>query len=389
MIQRPSSLDQLPEVFAQLQRMRQSQPVAYDEATESWHLFGYAEVEQALTDVLHFAAGAPHHAPFPHTLAGSDLDPQRHSLLRGMLAQALAPHALKQLAPAIRARVQTVLDRHRATGAMDVIDDLAVPLACSLLAEFLGIPATLQLDLEQWIQACTSSSHEEQVSQASRELEAALLDALAHRRRHPQQDLLSRLLLAEIGGVCLSDRDIVWCCHALLMCGQATIPHLLGNAVWCLLTHPEVIARLRHEPAPIYSTMDEVLRYLPPVWIVQRTTCSVVILGAQTLPAQARVWAWIASANRDARHFARPDQFDIDRIPNRHVSFGGDGVHACVGAGLGRLITRITLELLSQQFTDIELPPGHVGAVVGTPTLFGVNQLPITFRPMPRASHPL
>jgi cytochrome P450 len=272
---------------------------------------------------------------------------------------------------------------------MDIINDLAVLLSLSVLAELLGITAPLPPDLNHWIQAWTSSSQEELMSQVPRDLEATLLDALAHRRRHPQQDVLSRLLLTEIGGLRLSERDMVWCCHVLLMSGLVTIPHVLGNALLCLVEHPEVIERLRNVPAPIYSTIDEVLRYLPPVWMVQRTTRSAVTLGKQSLPAQARISAWIVSANRDVGHFARPEEFDIDRIPNRHLSFGDNGVHSCLGVGLCRLITKITLELLSQQFTDIKLLPGYEGAVVVSPTLFGVNQLPITFRPVPGTRHPL
>jgi cytochrome P450 len=111
MIQRPSSLDQLTKALAYLQHMRESHPVVYDEGTARWHLFGYQEVEQALTDSIHFSSEEPHSAAFPHALSPLDSDHRRHSLRRKMITHALPPHAVNQLTPSLRAQVQSLLGR--------------------------------------------------------------------------------------------------------------------------------------------------------------------------------------------------------------------------------------------------------------------------------------
>jgi len=324
MVQRPSTTGQLVEVFAQFQRMREAQPVSYDQATASWHLFRYDEVEQVLTNSTHFSAGEPY-----DVTSSRACNPLQHHLVRGLIGRSLTPHTVNQLVPYIRARAQALLDQLRPQGSMDVIADLAVPLCQSVLAELVGIPDDHRQHLQQWTTALTAST---------------------------------------------------W---------QEPLTNLLGNAVLCLLEHPEVIERLRHEPAPIYSTIDEVLRYLPPVWTIHRTTMTEVTLGSQHIPAHAQVSVEIASANRDDKYFAQPEQFDIDRIPNRHLSFGDDGIHSCLAAGLTRLVARITLSLVVHQFTDLTLQTRHALDIVDSPTLFGVKYLPITFRPMPQSSEAL
>jgi cytochrome P450 len=393
MIQRPSFTDQLADVFAQFKKMREAQPVCYDEATSSWHLFGYDEVLRVLTDSTHFSAGGA------DALLGSShliaLDAPRHELVRRTVGQALTPRAINQLAPHIKERVRALLDQVPPGGSLDVIDDLAVPLSLSILAELLNIPPDHQQAFQQWTLALEASPASlstgifpqvEQRAQADlviQELEAFFMRLLEQRRLSPHQDVMSRFLAASVDGVHLSEREMVACC-LLLLAGQQPLTNLLGNAIFCLLEHPEVIERLRQVPAPMYSTIDEVLRYLPPIWMVRRMTTREVLLGSQPIPAQARVCAWLVSANRDVRHFADPERFEIDRIPNRHRSFSDDGNHSCLGAGLARLTARIALSLLIQHPGNPQLRTELAFEVIEHPLLFGVKHLPITLTPTPR-----
>jgi len=180
---------------------------------------------------------------------------------------------------------------------------------------------------------------------ALRELAAYVAHLLEERRRQPLRDLISRMLAAEVDGNRLREPDVLACCCLLLVAGHATATHLLGNAVLCLTDHPEAIARLHHELPPVSSTVEEVLRYLPPVWNVMRMTTTDVTLGAQRIPAQAQVCVWIVSANRDAEHFPYPDQFDIERVPNRHLSLTY-GSRGDLVAALARRVARSTLTMV-------------------------------------------
>lgn len=370
--------------------MRESDPVSYDEATRSWHLVRYEDVWQVLRDSSRFTsmetAGAASHS-FSHLIA---LDPPQHQRVRKLLIQALPPRFVSQFAPRITELVHALLDRVRPRGTMDVIGDLAAPLSASVLAELLGIPAEHRLAFRQWIDALVGERVQESAgsiagtsmhvsaSGALQEFPVSLLELLEERRRQPRQDVISRLLAVSVDGDSTSEMEVMAGLHGLVAGGYATMMYLLGNAIFCLDAHPEVSERLRHEPAPIYSSIDEVLRYLPPVWMVTRMTRTEVRLGEWSIPPQAQVCAWIVSANRDTEHFAHPEHFDIDRIPNRHLSFG-EGIHACLGAGLARLVTTITVSMLFKELPDLKRVSDLPLAVIEHPTHFGVKHFPIRF----------
>ena len=133
------------------------------------------------------------------------------------------------------------------------------------------------------------------------------------------------------------------------------------------------------EPALMPAAIEEVLRYLPPVWFLFRRTTQDVELGGQHIPANQMVLAWTASANRDAAQFPQPDQFNIQREPNRHLAFG-HGIHFCVGAPLARLEAKIVLPMMLEQLKDLKRVEG-VPVGIHTGIVFVIGNLPITFQP--------
>ena len=154
---------------------------------------------------------------------------------------------------------------------------------------------------------------------------------------------------------------------------------MIANAILCLTDHPDSLAQLQGEPALMPTAIEEVLRYLPPVWFLFRRTTQDVELGGQNIPANQMVLAWTASANRDAAQFPQPDQFNIQREPNRHLAFG-HGIHFCVGAPLARLEAKIVLPMMLEQLKDLKRVEG-VPVGIHTGIVFVIGNLPITFQP--------
>jgi cytochrome P450 len=390
----PTSTDQLAQSFARFKQLRETTPVLYDDATQHWHVFRYADALQVLTDPKRFAPIGYDGASLP-LLTNSMIDLSRQPLVRRLVRQATPPRLVIELMPHITATAQALLDQARPLGMLDAIGDLAAPLSMAVFAELLGIPVERRLRLTHWLEALnadqvtahgtlrTEAPLHRAAAAATQELADYIAQLLEERRRHPLRDLISCLLAAEVDGNRLRDSEIVACCCALLFAGHTTATHLLGNAVLCLTEYPEVIAHLRHEPPPVYSTVEEVLRYLPPVWNVARTTLADIQLGEQRIPAEAHVWVWIVSANRDALQFPNPDQFDIERIPNRHLSFG-DRSHAWLGAALARQTAGRALTMLVKLLPNLKRMRDSGLEVVSSSTFFGVKRLPIAFRP----SHP-
>jgi len=119
--------------------------------------------------------------------------------------------------------------------------------------------------------------------------------------------------------------------EAALSTEQETTKNLIANAIVCFTDHPDAMKQVIREPALMPKAIEEILRYLPPVWFLFRHTRTDVELAGQHIPANRIVRAWIASANRDPAQFPNPDLFDIEREPNCHLAFG-HGIHFCVGA---------------------------------------------------------
>jgi len=153
---------------------------------------------------------------------------------------------------------------------------------------------------------------------------------------------------------------------------------LIANAIVCLTDYPDSMERLMREPALMPTAIEEVLRYLPPVWFLYRQTRAEVELGGQRIPSDQLVLAWTASANRDPSQFQNPDRFDIEREPNRHLAFG-HGIHYCVGAPLARLEARIALPMMLEQLRDLQRVEG-VPIIVHAGLVFVIRSLPITFQ---------
>jgi cytochrome P450 len=217
----------------------------------------------------------------------------------------------------------------------------------------LGIPAAERAPLKRWSDAILGLSHVVAGGEIAARAVAAFRDAnteivpyvarlLEERRAAPRNDLLTRLLEAEVDGERLAEKDVLDFFHLLLLAGSETTTNLIGNAIVCFNDHPEQLARLRAAPERLPAAIEEVLRFRSPVQIVFRQTRHDVEMRGRTIPAGQLVLAVVGSANRDPRQFRDPARFDVTRDPNGHVAFG-HGIHFCIGAPLARLEARIAL----------------------------------------------
>ena len=386
----------LTEHLSRLARMRETQPVWRDERTGIWHVYRYADVVPVLTDARHFGVA---HAPVAAATAVAPPMPEapRYPAIRSKLREALSAHMLAQMAPTIGEAANALLHPLLPAGKMEVMGALARPLAAAVLAELVGVPAADRARLVATLEApgagasgqsdypATSSAPHGPAAPTAAEVSAYFAYLVADRRPDAQGDLISRLLAPGPAGERLGRDEVVAACWFLMTSGRTVLADMLGNAVLCLSESSpgdcSLLARLRHEPPPVYSTTEEALRFLPPVWSAQRTVRAAVALGGETLPVGAGVSTWIVAANRDPQQFPAPDRFDMDRVPNRHLTFGDGGTFACLGTGLARLVIRLTLALLAQRLSCIELTPEDGPEVAGLPDRCSLVRLPVMFAP--------
>ena len=178
----------------------------------------------------------------------------------------------------------------------------------------------------------------------------------------------------------LSKYELLALVFLLLVAGHETTVNLIGNGMLALFEHPEAMDRLRHNPAMIKSAVEELLRYTSPVFMLtERYAREDVPIHGVTIPRGEMTLGVIGSANRDETVFHKPDELDITREPNRHLSFG-QGIHFCLGAPLARLEAEIAINTLLRRTSDLRLRVAPE-SLRWRPSIFlrGLESLPISF----------
>ncbi|AUX23260.1 cytochrome P450 [Sorangium cellulosum] len=352
-----------------LRAARESSPVQHDEKHRYWQLFSHADILRVLSDPATFSSDLsmfiPSQPDFELFNRGNfvRMDPPKHKKLRDLVSQAFTPRVVSALGLRIATITNELLDGVGDAERFDLVGALAYPLPVIVIAELLGIPTADRDVFRKW--ADTLLSREEQDPSALpdeaamersapilREMNGYLLSHIRQRRARPSDDLISRLVRAEVDGHRLDDEEIVGFVGLLLIAGHITTTALVGNAVLCLDEHPAAAEELRADPTKLPAAIEEVLRYRAPFPRLARRTTAEVEIGGQRIPADRLLVLWVASANRDSAQFAEPDRFDIHRKPNPHLSFGYS-IHFCLGAPLARLEARIALEILLDRYRSI------------------------------------
>jgi cytochrome P450 len=380
--------------------MRATMPVHVREKNDTWELFCYDDILDVLSEPELFSSDFRQEIspdqPLSATMISSD--PPLHAQLRGLVARDFTPRAVAQLAPRITVIAHELLDQVAHAGSMDVVRDFADPLPVIVIAEMLGIPAEERARFKAWSDTLISGSFEERrrarkmgvhdvFSQTVDEMTHYFEQKIEQRRQQPEDDLISKLIDAQLDGRHLSQKELLGFCMLLLVAGNITTTNLISNAVISFDEHPEVFRRLRAEPKLLPAAIEEVLRYRSPARFVVRRAAASTYLRDQEIQENQTIIAWLHSANFDEQHFPEPEHFNIERAPNRHLAFGYD-IHFCLGAHLARLEARTALGALLERLPDIRRLPDSPLEMIDSAAIYGVQHVPITFTPSGTYSMP-
>jgi cytochrome P450 len=359
------------ETMAELRRRR---PVAHT-PSGVWYVSRYEDSRRALGDARAFSNVGGLRAPgvvIPREERMIDeMDPPDHTRLRKLEQSVLNFGNFRATEPYIRKLVGELVAALPAGESIDVLPALTRPIPSKVTAHLIGVPLEDYAQFSRWThEVCTSTWITHNRTERGEGLAgghpefAAYIDRLVAQRRaaaHPPDDLLTRLMGAPGDGTPpLTPTELRIAMAHLIIAGNDTTTHLLGNLLYRLCESPALYARLRADRALIRPAIEESLRFDSVIQLITRTAARDVELGGERIPAGARVVVGMASANRDETAFGPDaDQFRVDRTdPPMHLTFGY-GPHLCLGANLARMEADVLLQMLFERFPRAELAPGY------------------------------
>jgi hypothetical protein len=357
-----------------------------------WVITGYDEVAKASRDDATFSSGPPGGTAIPNYGIGSQIpletDPPMTQKYRKILQRHFSPGAATASEAAIRAIADELVDQFIEHGECDLIKEYSEALPARFILRILGFEEDRWSDFTEWVHTLVHSvtSDPDAAAIAIMNLYGAVTDLMAARRAEPLDDIMSELIRAEIDGEPLEDDVIANYALLLVLGGLDTTSASLGNVAVRIDRDPELRKQLVENPDLVADGVEEMLRIDSPVLALARTVRCDTELGGQHLKAGDRALLVWAAANRDPAQFNEPDQLDLTREDNRHLTFGV-GLHRCLGSNFGRSMLRIMVETLLIRLPDF--------SIVGNPdehryddaaVVWGHTSLPVRFTPGPRVS---
>lgn len=369
------------------QRLRDAGPAVYIEPHSIWAIGRYADIREASLDVERFssARGVEMLEDLAKmgtvgTILGSD--PPKHDQLRSILSEKLAPRALRTLRSFVQERADTIVQEAVATGEFDAVTELAQRLPVAVVADLIGLPQEGRHVLLEGADA---------IFTAFGPMTPRLAEKLPQVQAYLQytRDMLDRDILTEGSwGAAVLDaadagridrEDAGPLMSAYMIAGMDTTVNSLGHFLNLLANRPDVWAALKEDKTLIPSAYEEILRLESPVQGFFRTTTTDVDVDGTIIPEDSRVMLCYGSGNRDERHYANPDMFDLNRNATDHLAFGY-GTHGCAGQGLARMEAPALVAALMRHVDRIE--PNGEAEVTLSPVVRSLSSLPLTVTPL-------
>lgn len=367
----PFSDEYFDDPYDLYRRMRDEAPVSFNPRYGFWALFRYEDVCRASKEWETFSSShgvdlsSLNRPPEVIRRLASMimLDPPDHDRLRALVSRAFTPRAVSSLEPMISEVVGGLLDAVD-DESFDVVADFAGPFPVEIISRMLGVPEADRQQIRHWLDVMLHREPGQMDptpagSAAAIEDVAYFLDLVADKRKHPGDDMITRLIEAEVdrgdGGVTrLDDEEIAGFATLLGGAGAETVTKLLGNAMVLFARHPGEWHKVLDDPGRIGDAVEEILRFWPPAQYQGRFSVRDADYGGVTVPAGHPTILVTGSATRDERFYDHPDVFDIDRPPSLALGFGY-GIHSCLGAALARMESRIAIGELARRWPKFEV----------------------------------
>ena len=377
-------------------RLRDEAPVYFNEKYGFYALSRFADVVAAHRDWKGFSSARGIELSTlsrdPELVRSLDMiimmDPPEHDRFRALVSRVFTPRAVTDLEPMVRQVISGYLDELADRDSFDAVADFSALFPVEIISRMLGVPAGERQLIRERLDV--SLHREPGDMDPTPEGVAALLDQVVYfvelaqeKRANPSDDMLSRLTQVTVDRgdgtqMQLTDDQIAGFAGLLGGAGAETVTKLIGNAVVLFDANPDQWRRVQEDPTSVPGAVEEILRLLPPSQYQGRYCTEHRELESGTVPGGHPVLLLTGAATRDPRAFDRPDDFVIDRPPSVAIGFG-HGVHACLGAALARMESRIAIEELAARWDRLEVDHDGLRRVTMS-NVAGYKNVPVSVR---------
>lgn len=288
-------------------------------------------------------------------------DPPEHTARRKLAAFGIADNVIDDFRPSVERAVEDLIQKVAGKKSFELVEDIALPLPCTILADLFCIPPERRADFYRWANDMTqffggASENVEQEAGAANTgaggLREYFTQLIAERRRKPEGDFLSHLLQNQ-PSMGLDDSEVISQAVMMLVAGSITTTDQICNNLYAILTDGPGLDPLV-ETAKMDAALEEANRLDPSVNFVFRVARRDIELGGATIGQGQLVFVSSHAANRDPAVFEAADEFRLDRVRNPHIAYGF-GIHYCLGARLGRIQMSILFRRLRETFPGLTL----------------------------------
>ena len=374
-------------------RLRDEQPLYYNERYDFFALSRFADVERASVDwnIYSSAKGTL------LELIKSDMemppgsiifeDPPTHDIHRGLLSRVFTPRRVSAIEPKIREFCARSLDALTDTGGFDFVRDLGAQMPMRTIGMLLGIPEEDQEAIrdrgDERLRLTESSMPDVEAQFATDSSGDEFAAYIDWRAEHPSDDLMTELLQAEFDDATgmrrrLSRDEVLGFVNLLAGAGNETTTRLIGWTGKLLADHPDQRRELVDDRSLVANAIEEVLRFESPSPVQARSVTRDVEHHGVVVPEGSVMLLLTASGNRDERKFPEAGRFDIHRTIDHHLAFGY-GSHFCLGAALARVEGRVALDEVLKRFPSWEVDWDNA-VQARTSTVRGWERLPVVVR---------
>ena len=375
----------------QFDLLRKSAPVFWhDEPTGSgfWAITKHADVKKISRDPRTFSSALgstfipdqDEETLMMLRLSVLNMDDPQHTRYRNIVAKGFTPRVIAKLVEDTNARAARVVDEVAGRGECEFVNDIASKVPIQTICTMLGLDDELwprMVELTNMMISGLDAEGQGAGHMAAMEVYALCDQMAAARRAEPRDDIMTALVHAEVDGERLDDGELNMFFITLIVAGNETTRNLINHSMLALIDNPDEADRLRAAESLWPTAVEEMLRYGTSIANFRRTATTDVELRGTQIKAGDKVVMYYASANRDEEVFADPHRFDVSRRPNDHVTFGGGGVHFCLGASLAKAQIRATMQEVVQRLGNPQLAAPITR--LKSDFVNGVTHMPITF----------